>query len=47
VQNLQEGEFLEDKGIEARILLKVILQKQDGRTQSGLNWLREKDSAGM
>jgi hypothetical protein len=44
VYHLKEEDHFEDKGIEGRILPKL-LNRLGGRTWSRLNWFRTKDSA--
>ena len=38
--NLKKKDYLEDKGVAEKIKLKSILNKQDGKVQIGLIWLR-------
>jgi hypothetical protein len=39
-ENLQERDHLQDIGIESRILLKLILNKWNGRMWNKLMWLK-------
>jgi hypothetical protein len=44
---VQEGDCLEDLGVDGRIILKWILREWDGWAWSGFIWLRIGTSSGM
>jgi hypothetical protein len=40
VENLKVGNYMDDLGIDGKIIFKLILKKQAGKTSIGFIWLR-------